>query len=312
MKIWNFGSLNIDDVYRVDSFPRPGETRPCLDYSVFCGGKGLNQSIAAAKAGSLVCHVGVIGEDGEMLAAALERNGVETGLIRRAAGRSGRAVIQVDARGQNCILLYGGANRRLTEEYVDEALAQAAADDMVLLQNETNLVGEIIDKAWRRGLRVALNAAPMDSAVASYDLRKLSWLIVNEIEGAEITGRDSEKPLDIIDSLAASYPGVGLLLTLGRRGVCCHGHGRRLALGIYEAPAADTTAAGDAFTGYFLYGILRGLPLERTLDQAAMASALCVARKGASDSIPARDEVESALAGKIFGELTKGAAISLV
>ena len=309
MKIWNFGSLNIDNVYRVDNFLRPGETRPCLDFSIFCGGKGLNQSIAAAKAGSLVSHAGVVGGDGEILVEALKNNGVDTSMIRRAPGRNGHTVIQVDAGGQNCILLYGGTNRQLTEEYVDEVLAQTASDDIILLQNETNLVGEIIDKAWQRGLRVVLNTAPMDSVVASYDLGKLSWLIVNEIEGAEITGRDSEEPLAIIESLAARYPGVGLLLTLGRRGVLCREKGRRLALGVYEVTAVDTTAAGDTFTGYFLYGILHGLTLEQTLERATMASALCVTRHGAADSVPSRDEVEKALAGKIFGELTKGVAI---
>ena len=309
MKIWNFGSLNIDNVYRVDNFLRPGETRPCLDFSIFCGGKGLNQSIAAAKAGNAVGHAGVIGEDGEALVEALKNNGVDASMIRRAPGRNGHAVIQVDAGGQNCILLYGGTNRELTEKYVDEVLAQTATDDIILLQNETNLVGEIIDKAWRRGLRVALNTAPMDSAVASYDLGKLSWLIVNEIEGAEITGQDSENVAGIIETLAVKYPGVGLLLTLGRRGVCCLDNGRRLTLGAYEVPVKDTTAAGDTFTGYFLYGVLHGLTLEQTLEQATMASALCVTRSGAADSVPSRDEVEKALAGKIFGKLTKGVAI---
>lgn len=309
MKIWNFGSLNIDNVYRVDRFLRPGETKPSLDYAVFCGGKGLNQSIAAAKAGNLVVHAGVVGEDGERLVEVLKNNGVDTGLIRREPGRNGHTVIQVDAQGQNCILLYGGTNRRLTEDYVDEVLAQIASDDIILLQNETNLVGEIIDKAWRRGLRVVLNTAPMDSAVASYDLSKLNWLIANEIEGAELTGRDSEKALDIMESLAARYPRVGLLLTLGRRGVCCQENGRRLALGVYEAPVIDTTAAGDTFTGYFLYGILHGLTLEQTLERATMASALCVTRSGAADSVPSRAEVEKALAGKIFGEMTKGVMI---
>jgi len=309
MKIWNFGSLNIDNVYRVDSFLRPGETKPSLDFNIFCGGKGLNQSIAAAKAGSVVSHVGVIGEDGELLVEALNRNGVDTSLIRRVSGRNGHTVIQVDAEGQNCILLYGGTNRQLTEDYVDEVLSQTASDDIILLQNETNLVGEIIDKAWHLGLRVVLNTAPMDSFVALYDLSRLTWLIVNEIEGAEITGHDSENALDIIESLAAKYPKVGLLLTLGRRGVCCHENGRRLGLGIYEVPVADTTAAGDTFTGYFLYGILHSLSLERTLEQATMASALCVTRNGAADSVPSRPEVEAALAGKIFGDLTKGVII---
>lgn len=149
----------------------------------------------------------------------------------------------------------------------------------------------------------------MDGRVSSYDLGKLAWLIANEIEGGAITGLSSENVLGIMDTLAAEYPDVGILLTLGDRGVCCRDQGRRLSLGIYDVPARDTTAAGDTFTGYFLYGILNGLPLLETLTQATMASALCVTRPGAADSVPSRREVESALAGKAFGELTNGAII---
>ena len=309
MRILNIGSLNIDFVYGVDHIVRPGETISSDHLDVFCGGKGLNQSVALSRAGLEVFHAGMVGEDGEMLLEALARNGLDASLIRRAPGRNGHTVIQVDAGGQNCILLYGGTNRQLTEDYVDEVLAKTSPDDIILLQNETNLVGEIIDRAWRRGLRVVLNTAPMDSLVPTYDLGKLAWLIVNEIEGAEITGHDSENASGIVETLAAGYPGVGLLLTLGNRGVCCHHSGRRLGLGIYEVPVADTTAAGDTFTGYFLYGILHGLSLEETLRQATMASAICVTRHGAANSVPSREEVEKALAGNIFGELTQGVTI---
>ena len=306
MKIWNFGSLNIDNVYRVDKFLRPGETKPSLDFSVFCGGKGLNQSLAAAKAGSRVVHAGLAGDDGQSLMECLAAGGVETGFIRRVPGRNGHTVIQVDAEGQNCILLYGGTNRQLTEEYVDEVLSQTGPDDLVLLQNETNLVGEIIDKASARGLSVALNTAPMDAQVAGYDLGKLSWLIVNEIEGAELTGRSSEEVRAIIETLAARYPGTGILLTLGQRGVICHYQGRRLSLGIYEVPTVDTTAAGDTFTGFFLYGVLHGLALEETLERATMASAICVTRPGAANSVPSRQEVDEALDRQIYGQRTPG------
>lgn len=114
MKVLNFGSLNIDYVYQVESILIPGETQASKDRQIFCGGKGLNQSIALAKAGIPVYHAGMIGDGGEILLETCRENGVNTEFIRKIPGPCGHTVIQVDKDGQNCILLFGGANRSIT------------------------------------------------------------------------------------------------------------------------------------------------------------------------------------------------------
>ena len=118
MKVLNFGSLNLDYVYQVDHMAAAGETLASLDMEIFCGGKGLNQSIALAKAGAEVYHAGCIGADGEILVKTLAEAGVRTDYIKILPGKTGHAIIQVDKTGQNCILLYGGANRAVTEDYI--------------------------------------------------------------------------------------------------------------------------------------------------------------------------------------------------
>lgn len=293
MPILNFGSLNIDHVYRVDTFVLPGETKHTRSYTVNSGGKGLNQSIAAARAGSQVFHAGIAGRDGGFLVEMLQSSGVNTSLMLHSDEVSGHAIIQVTDSGQNCILLYGGTNQMLTEDYVDQTLDEFGSEGFVLLQNETNLVGEIIEKAARKGLRVALNAAPYAENVNTYPVNRLDWLIVNEVEGAGIVGGEADESL--LQRLAERNPQTGVLLTLGSRGAQCFRDGHYASIGSCKVQAVDTTAAGDTFSGYFLSGVLEGLSLAGTLRLATVASALCVQRPGAANSIPMRAEVEQVL-----------------
>ncbi|MBQ7092585.1 MAG: ribokinase, partial [Clostridia bacterium] len=188
MNILNFGSLNIDYVYRVDTFLEAGETKLSKDLNLFCGGKGLNQSIAMARAGNTVYHAGLLGEDGQMLKDKLMDNGVKLDYLKPVSGKSGHAIIQVADSGQNCILLYGGTNQALTVEFIDSVLDSFGPDTMLLIQNELNLTDYIIEKAARRGIPVAMNAAPMDDKVLSYPIHKLTWLMVNEVEGRALSG----------------------------------------------------------------------------------------------------------------------------
>ena len=158
MRIVNFGSLNIDYVYRVDEFLRPGETKPARSREIFCGGKGLNQSIACARAGLSTFHAGFLGYEGMFLKEKLAESGVSTDFIREVKQTCGHAIIQVSDSGQNCILLYPGTNALLTEAFADEVLSHFSSGDVALFQNETNLVPVLIEKASRKGLKVALNA----------------------------------------------------------------------------------------------------------------------------------------------------------
>lgn len=301
MKILNFGSLNMDYVYEVDHFVEPGETMSSNGLFVNCGGKGLNQSIAAAKAGNEVYHAGFVGKGGEALAEKLAENHVDISLLKETTENCGHAIIQVDENGQNCILLYGGTNQLYTKEYIRETLDKFGNEGLVLLQNETNLVGYMIEESHKRGLKIAFNGAPMNEKVLEYPLELLDWLIVNEVEGRQIAG--CEKDEEILPILKEKYPKGNILLTLGSRGAICYSQGETYKIGCHQVEVVDTTAAGDTFSGYFLYGILNGESISDSLLLATTASALAIGKKGASDSVPLKAEVDYVLQENKFGVL---------
>ena len=290
MKVLNFGSLNLDYTYQVESILIPGETQASKGRQIFCGGKGLNQSIALAKAGVPVYHAGMIGDEGGVLLDACRENGVNTDFIRKIDGPSGHTIIQVDRNGQNCILLYGGANRSITREFVDQVLDSFEEGDMILLQNEINELDYIIDRAYEKGMMIVLNPSPYDSALDSCDLSKVSLFLVNEIEGYQITGE--KEPDRILGRIREIYPGARVVLTLGGDGSVYQDEtGAVYRQGIYKVKAVDTTAAGDTFTGYFLSSLIGKMPVPEGLKLAAKASAIAVSRPGATASIPLRKEV---------------------
>ena len=290
MKVLNFGSLNLDYTYQVESILIPGETQASKGRQIFCGGKGLNQSIALARAGVPVYHAGMIGDEGGILLDACRENGVNTDFIRKIDGPSGHTIIQVDRNGQNCILLYGGANRSMTREFVDQVLDSFEEGDMLLLQNEINELDYIIDRAYEKGMMIVLNPSPYDSALDSCDLGKVSLFLVNEIEGYQITGE--KEPDRILGKIREIYPGARVALTLGGEGSVYQDEtGTVYRQGIYKVKAVDTTAAGDTFTGYFISSVIDGMPVQEGLDMAAKASAIAVSRPGATASIPLREEV---------------------
>lgn len=289
MKVLNFGSLNLDYVYQVESILIPGETQASRDRQTFCGGKGLNQSIALAKAGIPVYHAGLIGDGGEILLETCKENNVNTEFIRRIPGPCGHTVIQVDKDGQNCILLFGGANRSITREFVDEVLAAFDKGDIILLQNEVNELDYIIDRAYEKGMMIILNPSPYDDKLKSCDMSKVSLFLVNEIEGYQITGEKG--PEKILAAVKEKYPSAKIVLTLGGDGSVYQDETGVYHQGIFKVKAVDTTAAGDTFTGYFISSIIDGMPVREGLEMAAKASAIAVSRPGATASIPLRQEV---------------------
>lgn len=289
-KVLNFGSLNYDYVYQVDHIMRPGETQTSKGMETFCGGKGLNQSVALAKAGCHVYHAGAVGEEGQELLSCLEENGVDTSFVRRLDGKSGHTIIQVDRDAQNCIMLYAGANRRQERAHVDSVLEQFGEGDYLLLQNEINELAYIIDRAYSRGMKVVLNPSPFDAYLKECDMSKVAVFMMNEIEGREITGE--EDPDKILKAMAELYPNSEVVLTLGGDGAVYTDYQRTVSQPIYPVKAVDTTAAGDTFTGYFIAGLLEGLPMEENLDRCARASSITVSRKGAAPSIPLLAELK--------------------
>ena len=292
MKVLNFGSLNYDYVYAVDHIMMPGETQSCKGRETHFGGKGLNQSMALSRAGVEVFHAGMVGEDGQAFLDLCKKNGIRTDYIRQIEGPSGHTIIQVDKEAQNCIILYGGSNRMITREYVDEVLGNFEKDDIILLQNEINELPYIIDKAYEKGMQIVLNPSPYDSLLDECDLSKVTIFLINEVEGKMIAGTDV--PEEILDCMMSKYPRAKVVLTLGSDGVIYKDADKMVKQGIFKVKAVDTTAAGDTFTGYFIAGMLKGTSIEETLRLCAKASAITVSRPGAADSIPTMEETVSA------------------
>ena len=303
-KLVNLGSLCIDNVYRVPAIAGAGETVASRSHEVFPGGKGLNQSVAAARAGAAVAHVGCVGADGAWLRDLLAEEGVNVDGVRVVDGASGHAVIQVDDAGANAIAIAGGANRTLRGDDVARALAQVGPGDWLLLQNEINDLPDVLAAAKRRGCAVAFNVAPVDGREADYDLSGVKLLIVNEIEaaalaatGATAASARTDKPEAAAHALRERYPQAELVLTLGAAGLIHMGAEGASTLPAYAAQAVDETAAGDAFIGYLMAALLAGEGMAEALRLGSAAGALAVAKAGAAASIPTLAAVRRVVAG---------------
>ena len=291
--LWNIGSLNVDWVYRVPHVTRPGETLAAVSQERNAGGKGANQSVAAARAGQRVEHVGCVGGDGRWLRELLAAEGV--GVTHLAVDEdlpTGHAVIQVDDAGENAIFLFPGANHAIGELRLAEALDRAAPGAWVLTQNETGNAAAVVAAASARGLRLALNPAPMDAAARGLALDAVDLLVVNEQEAADLlNGASADDPAG---QLGRRVRGLAVV-TLGGRGAAA-GDGERS----WTVPAAavdrvvDTTGAGDTFTGYLVAALAAERPVEDALQLAAAAAAAAVGRAGAIASIPRIDELAKA------------------
>lgn len=289
MKVINIGSLNIDHVYQVPHFVRPGETLKCFSYKRFCGGKGCNQSVALGRAGANVWHAGMIGKDGVWLKEYLALAGVNVSLIKEIEEPTGHAVIQVNQAGENSIVIHGGANQCLTHEFVVEVLQYVEPGDFLLLQNEVNLLPDIICEAKRRKLTIAFNPAPFTESVLQFPLEYVSYFFVNRLEAEGLLGTKNVQ--EICKSFPAKFPHAKLILTLGADGAIFVSRETQIRVQAEKVNAVDTTGAGDTFIGYFMAQVVRNSPPEQCLKVACHAAGICVTRHGAADSIPTISEV---------------------
>lgn len=316
MKVLNFGSLNVDYVYKVDRMIKKGETLLTHGREVFPGGKGLNQSIALARAGLDVYHAGIIGTDGDILIETLEGSNVDTSNILRLTDTpSGHTIIQNDKDGDNCILLFGGTNRMVSKEHIDKTIEKFEPGDYIVLQNEINNLDYVIEKAHKKGMKIVFNPSPMEESILELPLEYIDFFFVNEIEAAQLTGvseqaentkladktnlhesatliEESEPGVDsLCKGLLEHFPNAQIILTLGSRGSVYLFKDIKLTQPIYKTEAVDTTAAGDTFTGYFIASIIEGRSPAEALDIASRASSITVSRPGAAPSIPVKSEV---------------------
>lgn len=285
MTIWNLGSINIDHFYTVPHLPAPGETLAATAYATGLGGKGANQSAAAAKAGARVVHVGAVGPDGGWAVDRLAGWGVEVGHIARLDTPSGHAIICVDGAGENSIVLYPGANRALPLSLVERALAEARPGDTLLLQNETAHQVAAARLARAHGLRVIYSAAPFDVEAVREVLPHADLVALNAVEAEQLCAALG-RPLEALDV-------PELLVTRGAEGAewLSTRTGGRAFAAARRVEAVDTTGAGDTFAGYFAAALDAGRPVPEALSRAAAAAALKVTRRGTADAIPTAAEV---------------------
>lgn len=297
MKVLCFGSLNIDYTYSVDHFVQKGETLSSDMLQVFTGGKGLNQSIALAKAGTEVYHAGAIGLDGQFLLESMEQAGVDTRYVTVLDNaRTGNAIIQRDEAGDNCILLYGGTNQMITESQVDGVLTYFDAGDYLVLQNEINQLDYIMRRARERGMVIVLNPSPMNEKILALPLEFVNLFLLNEVEARQILALENEREHAVLaEMLQAKFPTATIILTLGGDGSVCIDADGCCTQAAFRVAVADTTAAGDTFTGYLIGGLLRGQSKREAMREASAAAAIACSRPGAAPSIPTPDEVSAFL-----------------
>ena len=293
MKVLCFGSLNIDNVYSVPHFITRGETLAARSLKVFSGGKGLNQSVALAKAGLNVFHAGAIGEEGKFLIQELEAANVNTSFIEILKDvQTGHTIIQNNDDGDNCIILFGGANREITKAQIDKTLANFSDGDALVLQNEINNLEYIAEQAKKRGMIIALNPSPMEENILPI-FKYADYLLLNEVEAGQFLNKDisNETPEKIAGMLREKLPEAKIVLTLGTQGAVYSDGKISFHQPAVRVKAVDTTAAGDTFTGFLLAGIFGGETPQWSMNFATNASAIAVTRHGAAPSIPTKEEV---------------------
>ena len=290
MRILCYGSLNIDMVFKVPHFVEAGETLSSSSMTRSAGGKGANQAAALAKAGCETYMAGKVGRDGRFLVDILEGFSVNCANVLVTDNPSGQAIIQLSDSNQNAIILLPGENRNIAREEIDSVLAKFSAGDWIVLQNEINLIGYIMEKAAEKGMRICFNPAPFDDAISSLPLSLVDLLIVNEIEGAGLAGCKGSYE-EIIGKLSELYPGQEIIMTAGSKGAYYRGREGFIYQPIIDYPVVDTTAAGDTFIGYYLASCIRGLSVKESLYYASKASGIAVSRPGAMQSVPVKDEI---------------------
>lgn len=292
------GSLNMDMTARVEKLPELGATIMANDFYKSCGGKGANQAIAMSKLGLDVSMIGMVGrdDDGEELIKNLIDNGINNKVIYSNV-TTGKAIITVDVKGDNNIVVIPGANFELNRDSIEKSLiSELEVSDGVLLQNEIPMdtIEYVLEKARNMGKITYFNPAPA-TKLNDKVLSLVDYLIVNETELKVVLGVDSEVlgyELEI-EKIKKEKGIKNILLTLGSKGSCLFNEkGEVEKCDAFKVKAIDTTAAGDSFLGAFISKTLNGENIKESLKYASATSAIVVTRIGAQDSIPSIEEIK--------------------
>lgn len=306
------GSMNRDLVVRTEQLPRPGETVLGDAFGMHHGGKGLNQAVAAARAGARVSMLGGVGDDehGGALTAFLGREGVDCGGVSVHPGvPSGVALITVDAQGENCIVVAPGANGRTTAERVDRSRDTLASAKLVLSQLEVPIesVERASEIAQEHGVPFWLNAAPAPTRPdRNLDriLGRCELLLVNEHEAAALLGLaqgleagHGVEDIEAFDGLRRIRTlGVsGIVMTRGSRGALASVGSQEFEVRAPSVSVQDTTGCGDAFVGALAAARVHGLDWQVAVQRACAAGACAATVPGAATSLPRASEIDHLL-----------------
>lgn len=297
-KILVLGSLNIDIVVTVDNMPLEGETILGRNVSYFPGGKGANQACAVAKLGGDVTMIGRVGMDqfGDTLIEELKNVGVDTRYIQKQSESStGMAIVCVNKRGNNSIVVVPGANDACNKEYVQSLYDVIRETDIIILQMEIAQDGiyDAIRFAKQENKTIIFNPAPASKAILGEAINGIDYILPNESELHILTELDVDSEEDIVRAAQKLLTqGVkNVIVTLGDKGAL---HVTTENVKFYIAPkvaAIDTTAAGDTFNGAFAVFLAEGNTVEDAIKFAITAASISVTRHGAQPSIPLREEV---------------------
>ncbi|WP_289042915.1 ribokinase [uncultured Aliiroseovarius sp.] len=293
MPIFNFGSINIDNFYYLPHLPQPGETLSSDRYVQQMGGKGANQSVAAARAGSAVIHIGAVGENGGWCRDTLDAAGVDTRHVQSLTAPTGHANIYVDRAAENQIVLLPGANRAMEWDAVRAAIEAATAGDILLLQNETDHVQRAAETGRAQGMRVIYSAAPFEPKAVQAVLPFCDLLALNQVEADQLSQALGVAIEDI------NVPAV--LITRGADGAVWRDQikDNEVSAPAFRVDPVDTTGAGDCFIGNFAAALDQGHGVKTALLKASAASAIQVTREGTSEVMPRADEVVDFLAERL-------------
>lgn len=284
MKILNFGSINKDFFYSVNDFVKPGETISSIRYNVKIGGKGLNQSVGISKAGQKIYHAGIINKDDTFILDKLKKWNINCENILLSNNPTGHAIIQVDNKGENSIIIHGGANHDVDIKFIKSVLSKFDSGDILVLQNEINNIKEIIDRAHHKKMKIVFNPAPFNNEILSYDLNKISTLILNQTEGEALS--KEKKPDGILKVLNSKFNNTEIILTLGEKGSLYSFKDELLKIKAHKLDTVDTTGAGDTFIGYYVAGIASKKSKKDNLNRASEAAAIATTKLGGAESIP--------------------------
>lgn len=295
-----FGSINMDLIATTARLPQPGETVPGSSFSTAAGGKGANQALAAARAGSAVRMAGAVGQDGfaEPALALLAEAGTDLSSVKHVAEPTGTALILVGGDGENMIAVVPGANGTMTPADASAAVAAMGATDILMLQME--VPADAIEQAFRaardKSVRSIFNTAPLtQDAIRLAGLASI--VVANETEFELLIGRQAlgaDERIDAMRELSART-GQTLVVTLGADGVVAINEGELVRASGLRIEPVDTVGAGDTFCGYLAASLDQGLDFATSLRRAAVAGSLACLKAGAQPAIPLAAQVDAKL-----------------